>query len=228
MTIGKNTLLVEGTNDQAFFKKLCDTLNLKVEIKVATPTDMIQKAFNSKQGVLNVLNTILPMLEDENSSIQQLAIVLDADITGNNNGGFAQTITDIKDKAFKYGYSKTHKYCNGGIKIEHDDAGMQPLWVWIMPNNKDDGTIENLIKEIMHLSETDLFNKAHETVKSIKNHKFSKESIVKAEIATWLAWQKQPGRTPAYTLKDSEKLIDIEHINFMNLKKWLSEAFNGV
>lgn len=221
----KNTLLVEGVNDQAFFRRLCEALKLKVEITVATPTDMSPNNFNSKQGVLNCLSIMLPLLEDEDSEMEQLAIVLDADITGQNNGGFKQTIESIKAKTSPHGYNKIHTYVNGGVKIDHSDSGMKPLWIWIMPNNKDDGTIENWIKDIIISSDRALFDQACMSVSALSNKKFSRTSIVKAEIATWLAWQEQPGRTPAYTLRPGKELVDTSHLNFIQLQEWLKEAF---
>lgn len=224
-----NILLVEGVNDQAFFEKLCKVLDLNVDVEIGTPLDYLsaqQGGFNSKQGVLNSLDIFLPLLEDEESYIKKLALVLDADITGNNNGGFIATITQIKAKTGVFGYSNRHVYINdGGIEIPHSDSGMSSLGVWIMPNNKDDGTIENWIKDKIIDSEKPLLEHACKIVSELPTTKFSPTSVVKAEIATWLAWQNQPGRTISYALKKNEELLNIQDVGFKNLIEWLKQFF---
>lgn len=223
-----NILLVEGVNDQAFFEKLCKALKLNVDVEIGTPLDYVppqQGGFNSKQGVLNSLDIFLPLLEDEASSVNKLALVLDADITGNNNGGFTGTITQIKNKTNDFEYSERHIYKYGGVEIPHTDQGMNPLGVWIMPNNKDDGTIEDWIKSKILDSEKTLLEHACKTVRELPEKKFSSTSIVKAEIATWLAWQNQPGRTISYALKNNNELLNINDSGFKNLIEWLENFF---
>lgn len=222
-----NVLLVEGSNDKTFFENLCKAYNLHVYVKVSNPLDFpINGAFNSKRGVIDSLDHLLPFLEDQDSAIQKIAIILDADITGENRGGFKETIAQLKEKTSKFGYKETHKYSNGGVEIPHSDREMNALGVWIMPNNKSDGTIEDWIKSKIISSETELFNHACHTVKELANKKFSQNSITKAEIATWLAWQNQPGRTIAYALKEGEELLDINSQGFIDLIEWLRNFFS--
>jgi len=219
-----NLLLVEGYNDKSLLERICKHYNINAKIDVATPVDYIPSehgGFNSKRGVIESLSYFLPMLEDEDASVKRLALILDADISGENNGGFKCTIEQIKDKASRHSYSKNHRYVNGGVEIPHSDSQMQPLKIWVMPNNKDDGSIENWIKNKIIEPELELFNHACDVVSKIKNKKFSVNSVIKAEIATWLAWQNQPGRTVGYCFKDGQNLIDIEHAEFKSFLNWL-------
>ena len=221
-----NLLLVEGSNDKSFFEKVCKKYNINTNIQVSTPVDWVpsnQGGFNSKQGVINSLDVFLPMLEDEESSIKKIAIVIDSDINGDNNGGFISSIQQIKNKASEYNYANRHTYKNGGVEIPHNDPQMSSLGIWIMPNNKDDGTIENWIKDKIINTEQEAFSHACSVVSELKNKKFTTNSIIKAEIATWLAWQNQPGRTIAYTLKEGEELIDINNDDFKIFIKWLKD-----
>ncbi|GKX45199.1 hypothetical protein SOASR015_42330 [Pectobacterium carotovorum subsp. carotovorum] len=222
-----NILLVEGSNDKAFFEKICKKHNLNYLVKVSTPTDLVKSSsggFNSKQGVLNSLKTLLPLLEDEDSAINKVAIILDADITNDNNGGFSETISQIENKASEHNYKK-HSRSKSGIELQHSDNQMNSLGVWVMPDNKSDGTIEDWIKLNIIDSEKELFSHACKIVKELPLCKFSNQSIPKAEIATWLAWQNQPGRTIAYTLKDSNELLNIENSNYTKLIEWLTTFF---
>ena len=223
-----NVLLVEGSNDKTFFENLCKIHKLNVHVKVKNPRDLFttEGTFNSKRGVIDSLEDLLPLLEDEDSSIKKVAIILDADITGENRGGFKETMKQIKEKASEFGYEETHKYINNGVEIPHSDKAMNSLGVWIMPNNKSDGTTEDWIKSKILHSESRLFSHACQTVEKLTNKKFTQNSITKAEIATWLAWQNQPGRTIAYALKEGEELLDVNNEGFKELIVWLKAFFN--
>ncbi len=224
MSDAKNVLLVEGINDKAFFERLCKAHKLSVKRQVSNPID--HGGFNSKQGVINTLDRLLPLLEDEDYVTKKVAIILDADITGENRGGFKETIAQVKEKSSKYAYQASHQYVKNGVEIPHTDKGMNALGVWIMPDNKSDGTVENWIKSKILDSERPLFNHACHVIKSLPNTKFSESSIVKAEIATWLAWQNQPGRTIGYALKEGEELLDVNHESFKGLIEWLKSFFS--
>jgi len=219
-----NLLLVEGYNDKSLLERICKKYNINAKVKVGTPVEFIPPesgGFNSKRGVIDSLDLFLPMLEDEDSSINKLAMVLDADIEGENNGGFKSTIEQIKEKTGNYSYSKRHVYVNGGVEIPHSDSQMNSLKIWVMPNNKSDGTVENWIKDKIINSEQDLFSHACDAVSKLENKKFSANSTVKAEIATWLAWQSQPGRTVGYAFRDGNELIDINNQEFIDFVNWL-------
>ncbi|MGR3929495.1 DUF3226 domain-containing protein [Pseudocitrobacter faecalis] len=127
-----NILLVEGVNDKAFFERLCNKHRLNYKVRVCTPVDVVaagEGGFNSKQGVINSLKTLLPLLEDEDSSYNKIGLILDADITGENNGGFQETISQIEVKASEYNYV-AHSYSNPGIELKHSDAGMHSIGIW--------------------------------------------------------------------------------------------------
>lgn len=223
-----NLILVEGENDKVLFSRICAKYKINTRIKVGTPLDLtgnVVGAFNSKQGVINALDTILKMLEDESALIQKLAIIVDSDYNDSNKGGVRNTLEQIKIISNDHGYSKIHKFNkdNNGIIIPHNDENMNPLYIWVMPNNKDDGTVEDWIKSKILPSENELFSHACSIVSQLKNKKFTDNSVVKAEIATWLAWQNQPGRTVSYALKDGYELIDIENSDFVNFINWLKE-----
>jgi len=223
----KNILLVEGSNDKAFFERICKKHGLNYTVKVSNPVDFVPSdkgGFNSKQGVINSLETLLPLLEDEDSAFNKIAIILDADITGDNNGGFSKTISQVEGKAVDFKYNK-HSHCNPGIELKHTDKNMHALGVWVMPDNKSDGTIEDWIKNKIIESERQLFDHACKVVSNLPVTKFSDNSIAKAELATWLSWQNQPGRTVAYTLKDGNELIDINDVKYKGLIDWLTNFF---
>ena len=63
-----------------------------------------------------------------------------------------------------------------------------------MPDNSSDGLLEDLIKGAIIEDEHVLFNTAEHCVQSLKTPKFKVIHRSKAEVATWMAWQKTPGQ----------------------------------
>ena len=61
MAASKKILLVEGEADKGFFEQICKSLVLDTEVRVASPKDL-EGVRNSKQGVFNLLPTLLPLL----------------------------------------------------------------------------------------------------------------------------------------------------------------------
>lgn len=57
----------------------------------------------------------------------------------------------------------------------------------------------------------------------IPTPKFPAHLTSKAEVATWLAWQKQPGHGLYAVIKD--QLLDYESPLFKELERWLLNVF---
>lgn len=154
----ENLLLVEGNADRDFFDMLCSTLSISPKIQVAPPKDL-GGGYNTKQGVLNYLKTILlPQLND--GRVQRLAIVIDADYAASHGLGAAGTLQQIKEIVEPFGFklpeNATHQ---NGFCFKNSD-GLPDFGAWIMPNNKEDGMLEDWIKSCITQSEEDLFRHA--------------------------------------------------------------------
>ncbi len=93
-----------------------------------------------------------------------------------------------------------------------------------MPDNQNEGMLEDFIKNCIATEEQDLFKHAEETVKNIPEPKFKPHHQSKAEISTWLAWQKQPGHGVYITVKD--ELIDTDNPLFVRLSEWLNHIYS--
>ena len=92
-----------------------------------------------------------------------------------------------------------------------------------MPNNKNDGMLEDLVKLAVDPSEHKLFSLAANTVAKIPAPKFKHQHISKAEVATWLAWQEAPGRGMEHAIK--AELIDKENSDYKKMITWLNHVF---
>lgn len=218
-------LLVEGEADRGFFEQVCKWLQLNPLIKPAAPKDY-QRDFeqplrNSKQGVLNLLHDLLVELLDKEAPTQRLAIVIDADYKNSNGLGYQETIEQVCKIATDYDFALVEDNEHGLLFKRSDKAAEFGLWV--MPNNRNEGMLEDFIKQCITVVEQPLFNHATNIVTAIEPKKFAPHHYSKAEVATWLAWQSKPGHGLYTVVKDD--LLDSDHALFQELASWLKQIF---
>jgi len=81
--------------------------------------------------------------------------------------------------------------------------------------------LEDWIKESVN---SDNLQAAIDVVGAIKNPKFSDNNKSKAQVATWLAWQKKPDNGFASIFDDN--LINEQSESFLQLVAWLKAVFD--
>ncbi|MDP3589751.1 MAG: hypothetical protein Q8R54_04350 [Methylobacter sp.] len=220
-----HVLLVEGEGDRGFFEQVCFSLNLNPDIKVSLPKDyqmdFDEHLHNSKQGAINLLKDLLNDLIDEEAPTQRLAIIIDADYEREQGLGYEKTIQQVNKIAEDYGFSLAENQTHG-LCFKHSD-GIAEFGLWVMPDNQKDGMFEDFIKECVTTTEQSLFNHAVQVVQDIPNKKFKDHHYSKAEVATWLAWQKPPGHGLYCSVKDN--LLDTNHALFQEMAQWLKKIF---
>jgi hypothetical protein len=221
-------LLVEGSNDKLFFEAFCKKCNLDTEVLVAPPSELTAEyVYDTKQGCIKHLP--LQFKRVRNGAITRLGLVLDADQIS-DGGGFAKTIEQIAatiDPELGFATHPT-SLSNGGL-IFANNNGLADFGVWIMPNNASEGILEDWLSQTI-LTEgkvRTLLTHAEQTVAALPNlldiPAFTPSNHKKAEIATWLAWQKKPGMGLAYTIK--EELLDQTTPQYLGLQEWLKRVF---
>lgn len=215
----KNILLVEGEADRGFFEALCHLLSIPADVRVATPKDT-GGTNNTKEGVLNHLTTvILPQLQD--GQLERIGMVVDAD-RALHGSGFARTLQRFTDALAQGGY-RSNAAAASGLVFTHQD-GLADLGLWIMPDNADEGMLEDWIKHCLHPSEAGLFQHGEASIDSIPGGtKFQSWHRTKAEVATWLAWQKKPEHG-LYNAVQSD-LLNTDAPLFKELQAWLKHVF---
>ncbi|MCX7206487.1 MAG: hypothetical protein NT086_10985 [Proteobacteria bacterium] len=212
-------LLVEGEADRAFFELLCRKYTVDAEAIKVSPPKGLGGSWDSKQGVLNQLETQIVNLND--GHLQALAIVVDADRAP--DGGFAKTILQITTKVALQGYdSPPVALALGGLLYKHNN-GLPDLGVWVMPDNASEGMLEDWIKQSVLPAESGLLAQAQSAVADLVVPKFKANRQSKAEVATWLAWQKQPGEGLYCIVKDD--LLNSEAELHIGLVQWLKAVF---
>ncbi|RKZ51549.1 MAG: hypothetical protein DRR16_05870 [Candidatus Parabeggiatoa sp. nov. 3] len=227
----KATLLVEGRCDVDFFSRLCRLWNLNISI---LPPDQCGQVLG---GGVSKMPTILPELldnlADENQTLQKLGIVADADHTG-ISGGFSerwkQLTLPLEDAGYVITPPPTQAY--EGSVFQNDD-GLPDVGLWLLPNHKDDGMLEDLVKQtVREGQQRDLLDKATHCLNELPVQLFEPEGRhhrrSKATIYTWLAWQEKPGRDLRILLdfkKPEKHLIDTNSPEISAFKNWLNRVF---
>ena len=217
----KNILLVEGDADRGFFEALCKIWGVSVQpIAVHTPRDA-GHVKDTKQAAFDVLEkTYLPQLAD--GQIERLAIAVDADQHA-NGGGFARTRDQLTQRLTLAGYQLLAESKSGGFLFVHSD-GLNDIGAWLMPNNADDGMLEDWIQLNLHPQEAALMQHAKNSIDQIPGGaKFKPLRRSKAEVATWLAWQSEPDHGLWQAAKPD--LLDDSAPQLQALKTWLMRVF---
>ncbi len=216
--ISTHVLLVEGFSDRDFFQQVCKLLKLNPLVTVATSKDY-QGVRNTKEDVFKLLPDLLTQIG--NGNIERLAVVVDADKI-DHGSGYEKTINKVKEITAHQGFTLAENQTHG-LLFKHD-GNLADLGLWIMPNNQDEGMLESFIKQCVKTDELALFNHAVQTVQNLPDaKKFEAHHEVKAEVATWLAWQKKPGHGLYHSLQAD--LLDTNHALFQEMQQWLKKIF---
>lgn len=187
-------LLCEGSSDIFFianFKNLSGLEHLK-------PTGEPTSDNLDGQGESYVFKQLPKALGI--SGLRSLGVVLDAD---NNMQGKWKKVADLlKAKGIeKYNSNfDLPEIRKEGIVVDFERFKFG-LWFW--PDNERAGDLETLLEEL--IGEDNGFELSKTTVKQVLEHKFSlleEKDSRKAQIYTWLGFQKEPGRPIGLAVKN--------------------------
>jgi hypothetical protein len=213
-------LLVEGEDDRYFFtqfiKVYCQSLT--VDVQVIVPKD-IGGYYNNKQVAMGQLE----VLSRSQSDSMRLGLVVDADKISDGNGCI-KTIEQLNDKLANNRFGNAVKSStNTGYFFQHD---IHRCGVWIMPNNNDEGIVEDLLMQsVQDKLGQNLLQHAKNVVDNLPvPHNFKPHKLSKAYLATWLAWQKNPKET-SNLFDVNEPLLDKNANGLKNLQSWFIELF---
>lgn len=199
-------LLVEGKNDLFVIKALCEQHDVKETFLV------IDSGSNTK-----LLDSISSQLKTPRLST--LGIVLDAD--QNIEARWHSVMNRLQEAGYEDLPETPH--ADGTIIVDDEKP---TVGIWIMPNNKLPGILENFIVDLIP-DEDELAVKTEAILQEIEQerlHKYSSVKRPKAFIHTWLAWQKNPGQPmglaiTAHSLNHNAPLANL-------FVRWLQKLFN--
>ena len=209
-------LLVEGEADRDFFMACLREAELADQVWVGPPIEFSKRRYG-KGNALHILPDLIQGLADGHST--RLALIVDADFP-ESDLGFVKTWKKISMILCNSGYRIPNipPKSTGGFSFSHND-GLPNFGLWIMPNNATDGLLEDFIKTSILITEKSLLEHAITTVKNLPNRKFKDIHLSKAEIATWMAWQKMPGQSIAGTI--GGELLDFKAGQAKQFLDWL-------
>ncbi len=196
-------LLVEGNDDFHTIMALCQKFNIKENFDIV-----------DCKGI-DTLFAELPVRLRQ-PEIDTLAIIVDADTEINNRWD------TIKSIFFKSGIVIHDEINAGGLIVKSEDI---TIGVWIMPNNKLNGMLEDFISFLIP-NEDELLPIAQQTLELIENsnlNKYISSHKSKALIHCWLAWQENPGTPMGQAI--TKKFLTTDEETCQKLIVWLQTVF---
>ncbi len=205
--MAKNVLLVEGTDDEHVIQHICGKRG-RPEI------DCIQKY----EGVDALLNSFPRRLNE--TDIGAIGVVVDADTD------LDARWQSLRNKLNEAGYENVSDVPDpSGTILEPPHKSLLPkVGVWIMPDNKTNGILEDFLRFLVPC-DSKLIEYVESSVEGIpKNERrFRKVDDQKALIHTWLAWQEKPGLPFGTAIK--ARFLDSDVPQVDTLVAWLDRLF---
>jgi|SRR5690625_3188968 len=201
----RQKLLVEGNDDQHVIWALCE------KYKITENFDVIDS-----RGYDELIKEI--PLRFKTSDLKTLGIIVDAD------ENVQQRWEALRDRLRNVGFSVPDEIPSSGLLLS-DDGIKRKVGVWIMPDNKTNGILENFISFLVP-SDDRLFPFAQSSIENIESAKFNRykpKDRQKALIHTWLAWQEDPG-TPL-GLSITKRYLTTDEDICQTFIEWLQTLF---
>ena len=215
-------LIVEAESDKSFIQAFLrhEKLNLQLNIDVATPQDFEPTAYTTKQAVFQQLPRLVKLLET--GQVSHIGILVDMDFT-NKTDIKTQNLRQISERLNPLGFhQRQQQNNNSGFYFENSDYD-NPIGVWLMPNNQNEGYLETWVKMAMSSDQQSHFTQIENFIQSLGTSHFKNPVIAmdKARIFTWLSTQTKPTQD----LSKSLELIAAKNPVYQNFKHWLVTTF---
>ncbi len=180
--IHKKVLLVEGPTDEEIINSLMHKYNCKI------PALGI-KICRGKEGVKKSLSSLLKNYDIPNY-IQAIGAVVDSDSDS------CDTYKDVQNIITSFSYP--HKKLPKEGLIVPGGHNRPKLGIWLMPNNRNEGNLENFCLNLISEQNKEYLFYLKEKIKDLKEegHAFYKDiHSSKALLYTYLALQNKPGNS---------------------------------
>lgn len=204
---GKWVLLVEGVDDEHVMKHICGNRGLPPieEIKPHGGVDELVRSF--------------PVRLKE-SDIEALGVVIDA------NSNITSRWESVRNPLIEKGYAGVPEDPSpeGTVIGPPPNTILPRVGVWIMPDNRTPGILEDFLRFLVPESSA-LLNHAEASVAGIPadERRFAEKDKPKALIHTYLAWQEEPGRPLGTAI--TARFLDPDVPQVDVLVGWLTRLF---
>ena len=204
------TLFVEGNDDLHLICNICKVFN------VAKTFDV-----EDSKGITKLLEG-LPVRLKGSGETKTIGVVVDADVS---IGSRWQQIRDILVKSNLYADIPEECPSDGLIllPINPDDI---KVGVWIMPNNRSNGMLEDFATFLIPKDDSLLpeVDKVLTDIETRKLNRYNPTHHSKARIHTWLAWQKDPGTPLGWAV--TKKYLSATPPICQDFVNWLNALYN--
>jgi hypothetical protein len=215
----KHWLLVEGPDDQHVLRNLLRHYNVPCAIPKRDPIDGNTIVIDGKGGIENLFDSLQVILDD--GDLERLGIVVDANTNIDARWvSLCNILIDFGDVNIP-----ANPDPHGTIMSLGQTLRTLTVGVWIMPNNKLSGILEDFIGFLVPEGDL-LWERAKNCVEGIPETEqlFPKVHKPKANIHTWLAWQEEPG-TPL-GLAITKRYFDVNVPHAQQLVNWTRRLFD--
>ena len=235
--MGTSVLLVEGDDDQHVMWNLFEVRQVP-EFHVLRPGDQPDDKHPSHVkrgrdvggdeeggGAERLLDSIPARLDS--SGLERLAVVVDADYEENGKG-LKSRWDAIRGRLAAEGYDNLPKSpeANGTVCELPAVRGRRPIrfGVWIMPNNRSEGMLEDFVADMIHENDEAL-PLVDPFLSSIPETEWRFKEIhrPKARVHTWLAIGERPGRPMGQAIKADSRL-NANHPTVEPFLDWVQDA----
>ena len=178
----KKVLLVEGADDVQTILGLLEVNQVERDFDI--------KDCNGKDNLMLMFDSVLK----NPSAYSVIGVVLDADENAESRW------QQVKDRLTKTGFYMCRKMTldNQGMIVEGLDTNVYPkVGIWIMPDNKYCGTLENFLLDMID-KEDELLGKVEDVltdIETLKIKRYRDSDRNKAKVHTFLSWEKRPGKS---------------------------------
>ena len=200
-----NILLTEGATDCRVIKKFCENNNINDKNFSFCNCGRQSLVFHTIKTILKGSIELRP---------NAVGIIIDAD------SSLSKCYEEVKQELKKYD-NLPSEFPKEGLIIEQEC--LPKLGIWIMPNNKDKGTLEDFYLQLTDIN-TDFIEDVIKKAKYRNLTSFKPQHRNKAIVQTYFAWQDRPGAP----LKDSLNRVELDNNKDIAIafKKWLTDLFN--
>lgn len=206
----KKVLWVEGKDDEHVLKHLSNNRGVPHFDEI--------KPF---EGCSNLLDSLYVRLKAAIGEDIIAGIVIDADMD------FTARWQSLRDQFLKTGYQTVpyNPSPNGTIIDPPEGSFLPRVGVWIMPDNKDRGILEDFLKFLVPDDGSRLFDHVTSSIAAIPEgeRRFTQLAEPKAIIHTWLAWQKEPGKPLGTAI--TMRFLDANVAQVDVLISWMNRLF---
>ena len=203
-----NVLLVEGKDDTHVFYALLKHYQVPDRFEV-----------KSKEGIDHLLHTLPTELK--RSDLEYLGIVVDANT---DLGGRWASLRNILLRAGEVDVPEEPDPNGTIVILERPDRAVN-VGIWLMPDNRLPGMLENFIQFLVPASDV-LWPRAVACVEQLpkEERRFHPNHRMKANVHTWLAWQEDPGTPMGQAI--TKRYLDADAPYAQRLIDWVRRLFD--